>query len=70
MSHFWVLLLGIGIGFALSYWGTRFRMRQIESDLRWIANAAAEHDVMTDGEPLPGQWVTDQVDNLRLKNFP
>jgi hypothetical protein len=64
------LIIGIAIGFAMSYWGTRFRMRQIEADLRWIANTADEHTLLTDGHPLPPTWVVDQVDTLRRRNFP
>lgn len=70
MTFFIGLLVGTAIGFALAYWGTRFRMRQIETDLRWIANTANQHDMLTGGHPLPGEWVTNQVDDLRRRNFP
>ncbi len=68
-----MLLLGIGIGmvirFAVTWWGTWYRLSKIESDLRRIANEAHEYAAFS-GTHVPAEWVSMQVEEVRRHNFP
>lgn len=68
MTYVWCLLLGAGMGFAVSWWGMWYRLAKIESDLRHIANAARAYEEFS-GETVPRDWLADQLEWLVHRNF-
>lgn len=68
MDWVWAFIGGAAVGFAICWYATWYRLARVESDVRHVANEAAEYERF-EGTTIPAEWIRDQVEWLLNRNF-